>query len=963
MRSFVWSQFRFRRSRTGALALAILVAAVSFTLLTASTKSSSLHVHGTLKSSYRPAYDILVRPPRSQTKLEREERLVRPNFLSGLFGGITLAQWKQIERTRGVAVAAPIANIGYVLPLEVFPIPISHLVNDDKFQLYRIRQRWIANGNLSQYPDSDLYVYYTPDDLFRAMSRTSGFSESGPNVGKPLKSCDGFRAGPLQPTSPFPPVGSGSYLTCFPSAWQQLGFGPDLASVNGFDFPHSPDYVGTRGAVYFPLYITAIDPVEEAKLVHLDRTVVHGRYLRPNEGLAPFTLKGRVDLKYKLVPILASTRTFVDEHLELTIERLRIPSGIDVPRLLATGSCAVAIVPCPKPLPPPSGSPYRDAHDFAKSLPGKVVERRTVAVGAIYRDLLRNAALAGWKPGTFTVDSYWTTSPTQYRRLGRDHVAPVQVHNPETVWASKFSNFITPPRDNLDPQFRSLHGRVSTNLLVHNEAQWNPLQIVGEFDPSKLPSFSPLSQVPLETYAPPTLMPADDAAKRALDGRPLLPNQNLAGYIQQPPLFLTTMQGLKSFLNPKTWQTATEKPAIPASQRRAPISAIRVKVAGVTGPDPLSLERVRLTAQRIHEQTGLAVDITAGSSPHPMLVSLPKGNFGQPPLLLREGWSKKGVTVAFLRALDRKDLGLFALILVICGFFLGNGALASVHARRAEIGTLLTLGWSRAAIFSAVLTELAIIGLAAGAVGSGLAAALAATLDLHVSLVSTLLVLPIAVGLAVAAGTLPAWLAARGRPLDALRPAVTARRRARSVRRLGTLAVANLTRVPARTLLGASGLALGVAALSVLFAIERAFQGTLVGTVLGSALSVQVHGADFAAVALTITLAALSVADVLYLNLRERAAEIVTLKTIGWAGRHITTSILLEGLGLGLIGSLTGGLLGLLIGAAILSVPIGPVALACLAAAAGGTAAALLASILPLTQLARLTAPAVLASE
>ena len=386
-------------------------------------------------------------------------------------------------------------------------------------------------------------------------------------------------------------------------------------------------------------------------------------------------------------------------------------------------------------------------------------------------------------------------------------------------------------------------------------------------------------------------------------------------------------------------------------------------MAGVTGPDPLSLERVRLTAQQIHEETGLAVDITAGSSPHPVLVSLPKGRFGRPPLLLQEGWSKKGVTVSFLRALDRKDLALFALILVICAFFLGNGALASVRARRAEIGTLLTLGWSRAAIFAAVLAELAVIGLAAGALGTGLAALLAGTVALHVSLLSTLLVLPIAVALALTAGALPAWLAARGAPLDALRPPVVIRRRAWPVRRLTTLALANLTRVPARTLLGAGGLALGVAALSVLLGIDRAFKGTLIGTVLGNAVSVQVRGADFAAVGLTIALAALSVADVVYLNLRERGAELVTLKTVGWAPSHIWTTILLEGLGLGLLGSLAGGLLGLLVGTAVLAVPLGSLALTCVFAACGGIAAALFASLLPLSQLGRLSAPAVLAAE
>jgi putative ABC transport system permease protein len=368
-------------------------------------------------------------------------------------------------------------------------------------------------------------------------------------------------------------------------------------------------------------------------------------------------------------------------------------------------------------------------------------------------------------------------------------------------------------------------------------------------------------------------------------------------------------------------------------------------------------------AQRIHDSTGLLVDITAGSSPHPVLISLPKGNFGQPALQLLEGWSKKGVTVGFLRALDRKDVGLFALILLICGFFLGNGALASVCARRTEIGTLLTLGWSRPTIFKVIVAELATIGLAAGVVGAALAALLTEALSLDAPLARSLLVIPVALALALVFGALPAWSAARGAPRDALLAPVTTRRHRGSVRSLLGLAVANTLRVPVRTALGAAGLALGVAALSVLFAIEQAFQGTLIGTVLGNAVSVQVHGADFVAVGLTITLAALSVADVLYLNLRERAAEIATLKTIGWAWRHIAGVVLLEGLILGLLGSVGGAAIGLLVGRFVFSVPLGSLGIACAAAAAGGVAAALVASLLPLSQLTRLSVPVVLAAE
>jgi putative ABC transport system permease protein len=939
---FLWSQLRFRRSRAAALATAVFVAAVGFTLLTGSAQTSQLRLRGSLKSTFRPAYDILVRPSASETALERREGLVRPNFLSGIYGGISLEQWHQIERMRGVAVAAPIANIGFVFPFEKLPVPLNDVVTGAAHQLYRIDATWLADGGLSRYPQGENYVYYSPRDRFVQAGPTSSFLERGPDT-KPVASCDGFNATtPRVPAGPFPSAASQASLACFPSA---RGAGGE--TVNSFN-PASPRFVGAAVTSYFPIYISAIDPVQEAKLLHLDRAVVSGRYLREQEALLRQPSGSFARL---LVPVLASNRSYIDERLELSIRRLDIPPGADLPRVLATSK----------------------ARRFATRLTGPVVARKSIPVGAFYRRVLTTSPQPSWPVGTLFDQSYWTTGPTRYRRLGPETLAPLPVQNSQQIWRSQFSGWYTPPRDNLDPQFRRLHERVASNAIVNGVARFHPLQIVGHFDPAKLPGFSALTRVPLETYYPPSLAPGNAAAQQALKGRPLGPSQNLGGYVQPPPLLLTTMGALRSFLDPRDWSPGFSSQgsltkginasAIPLAQRRAPISTIRVKVAGVTGPDPLSLERIKVVAQLIHRDTGLAVDITAGSSPHPVEIALPKGRFGRPALLLREGWSKKGVTVNFLRALDRKDLALYALVLVICGFFLGNGALASVRARRAEIGTLLTLGWTRRAIFRAVLGELAAVGVIAGAAGMGLAALLVEAFSLRLPLLRVLLVLPIAVVLALAAGALPAWLAARGLPMDALRPPVTARRRGRPVRRLSALALVNLTRLPARTLVAASGLAIGVAALAVLVGIEQAFQGTLVGTLLGNAVSLQVRGADFAAVGLTIALAALSVADVIYLNLRERQAELVTLRTLGWSNRHVRTTVLLESLGLGLLGSLGGAVLALLVGGLVLGIPIASLVLAALAAAGGGIAAALVASLVPIGQVGRLTVPGVLAAE
>jgi ABC-type lipoprotein release transport system permease subunit len=519
------------------------------------------------------------------------------------------------------------------------------------------------------------------------------------------------------------------------------------------------------------------------------------------------------------------------------------------------------------------------------------------------------------------------------------------------------------PYDDADVQYRRLSVRQRLRNTNVTEA-FPAVLAVGRFDPRQLPGFSPLSKVPLETYYPPELEPANAAARKALGGRPYLPTQNLGGYVAQPPLVLTTLDVLRSyFLNPHWWGGGRlVGGGIPRTFRRFPISVIRVRVAGVRGPDPVSRERVRVAAQKIHEATGLDVDVTVGSSPHPLLISLPKGRFGQPPLLLREGWSKKGVSVEFLNALDRKSLGLLALVLIVCSFFIANGALAVARTRRAETGTLRTLGWSQGAVVRGLLGEFALIGGLTGVAAMLLSIVLVEAFSLRLGVAWTLLVLPISVALACAAALVPVWRAARTAPLEALRPAV-ARGRRGQVTTVARLALVNLRRLPARTAVGAAGLGVGIAALTLLLAIERSFSGTLVGTLLGNALSIQVRGADLVAIGFTIAVAAFSVADVMYVNMRERAAEIVTLRTSGWSDRQLALLVGLEALVLGVFGCVAGAAAGVLLGALLLAVAVGPLVAAAALAAAGGIATVLVASLLPLSQLRRLTPPAVLAAE
>jgi ABC-type antimicrobial peptide transport system permease subunit len=247
----------------------------------------------------------------------------------------------------------------------------------------------------------------------------------------------------------------------------------------------------------------------------------------------------------------------------------------------------------------------------------------------------------------------------------------------------------------------------------------------------------------------------------------------------------------------------------------------------------------------------------------------------------------------------------------------------------------------------AILGEVGLVGLAGGLAAAGLAQPIARLIDVRLSSAHAALAVPVALTLALAAATVPALRAARTRPAVGLRPAVASVRRAVRRRTIAGLAMANLGRSRGRTALGAGALAVGVAALTLLAAITFAFHGAVVGTALGDAVSLRVRGVDTLAVAATMVLAAATIADVLYLNVRERAAEIATLHATGWSPGALARLVTYEGLGIGALGAGLGATAGLAAtGWFVGTLPPLLVAVA-VAAAVAGTLLAGLAALVP----------------
>lgn len=905
---------RRRPGRALGVFVAIFAAGLSFGLLTSETAGSRLQVTQTVRRNFRSAYDILVRPRKAISRFEREHHLVDDGFLSGQFGGITMRQYREIGDLPGVALAAPVANVGYFLVSTRLFVPFPSRVPREN-GVYRIELDWGVHHRLAVYPGATSYVYYTSRGL-RFTRAGVGLQSTG--AGSSQNVCGGFAYGtdPSQHhthdgltvvvigkavTNPY----RASLEPQFFCASPRISFAHRVRAIISSTDAEVGGRLGAEVTFDFPVMIAGIDPRAEERLVGLGGALTSGRYLREGEGLsAPGPTPGVTNERpfSRTYPVLASLDTFLDERALLRVSELRLPTGRRLGDLLGSSAAYAALT--------------------------RAASERTLWTGSVSPTTAWRAML-----GRFRDSERLDFSPV-YWRIGTadDHiqgtglsVTPAPVHNDPDVWSDTNrtsavinSSFAPPGSD--DTWYRALTAfGASGNSLPHGPRTFlTPTpDLIGTFDPARLRGFSPLSKVPLQTFYPPQATAANTATRHLLGNTALGPTTNLAGYLTQPPLLLTTLAGAIALENGggDAYTTTVQGHALhvqayAGASAEAPISAIQVRVAGVTGPSQLSVARINLVAEEIARRTGLSVNVTAGSSPTSVNVKLAKGRYGTPALDLRQPWVKEDVDSAIVQAENAKDLALLALVGLACALSVAATTYAGVRERRREIAILGTFGWPRAAIFELIVGESAQIAILAGLAATGSAAALDAIGSLHQQVIVLGLITPATLILGVASAVIPAILATGAVPLAGLRGPAMPVGRHRRARSMTGLAVAQLARVPGRTVLGVTTLALAVAAVASLVGIELAFRGAVAHDVLGRSITVYVRAADVVSVALVALVGGFCVADIVHSGMRERRTELASLRATGWTDHNVTRLAALEALILGTCGATLGAIVG-----------------------------------------------------
>lgn len=829
------------RERVILLILGVLVVSSAFVLLLSASETTVATVNEDLARYWRTTYDILVRPPGTRSPIETQYDLVQVNFLSNVPGGITIEQYETIRAIPGVEVAAPIAMIGYshhYLSYSV-PVPLPGI-----YDAYKNVVVDTGAGSLSDSGHSYWWVYEADLETYDLDLEESG------------------------------------------RFWQTYG----MNRMNR----RTPDPRWDFG-YYIPFLVAGIDPPQEARLAGLDEAVVEGEYLSGDlpvldfppqplpEGLEDipgiikiFDWAGKLPIFQ--FPVLFNAHSYPRVNVEMEVRQLALEANEEMLAQITAGGgrAYLETVPILATLfhqEVDSEALYArllsdlkkeelDSEALYESLPSDLKEEMMEAQGAPQSWLLFPLA-----------------SAVEYRESGSPIAVPGPILEAVPVGVRDVEEWHV-----LSPHMREVEFRT---LPERPFAEVAPV-VVGVFDIDRLTAIhSDLTAVPLETYYPPLVTLRYDADGRPIEPRTLYPTLNPAGYIQQPPLVLTTLEAARAINGEDC------------------ISAIRVRVEGIGQFSPEAQSRIEAVAAEIVRLTGLEVDVVVGSSPRRLLVYLPGLEDVPPTGYVEEPWVQKGVSLTLSRRTERGNVILFSVLLLVCTLYIFNTSLASTLARVREFGVLKSLGWRSSALVRLVLGQALLVGLLAGGAGLALAVGLARALHLTLPVTRAILVLPLSLTLCLLGTLYPALRAARVSPARAIRRGEVTPAGGDLPRRAG-YAARSLYRRRTRSTLSLLTVAVAAGLLVLLISSVAGARGYLHLTLLGEYILIRVQGYHYTMIVVALVVAAISIADTLLLGLQERRREVGVLRAIGWRTMQVMVLWVKEGALLGALGGTAG---------------------------------------------------------
>lgn len=626
--------------------------------------------------------------------------------------------------------------------------------------------------------------------------------------------------------------------------------------------------------------LAGIDPEQEAKLVGLDQAIVPvgtSRYFTDDDISKNIVLNedavesGDLEIYSSSIPVIVSSQTYTDYLANYTIEKLDLPFDD-----IETAKETLAMV------------EEQGGEEYLDKVKGKTVQTFSYSDKEIYARLINSLSGFHLETGEPYIENHlgYLDIPLVYKPSGLKYKEVTSPFPEKWPYAFELQKVV------YDPE-RQIEG-----FREQIEYEWQdsgqPLMIqpnwIGLYDPGKLNiSKDPLNELPMETYRPATAeLVIDENLKPINPPEVLNPDIDLYSFLGNPPTMLTTLEAAELIAGEK------------------PISAIRVKVAGVEELNEESQQKLEKIAAEIEEKTGLETDITLGSSPHFTLVRVPPINNDDALGWFQQPWIKLGSSITIFKEAKVGYSILIFCVVAVAILYVWAMSLVSLLTRRKEFAILLAVGWRPGQLSKLLFVEATILGSLAALISWVMLGLVYLTEEVHVSLPRFLLTGCLGLVIYLIGAVIPALLVRKISPMEAIRTGEisTTSKRVLKTNGIFSMAINHFLGKWKRNVLSIIAIAMPANLLALFLYITISLQGIMYTTLLGQYVAMEVGHVHYIAVSVALLIAILTTMEIMWQNISERSQEIALLKAIGWKNRSVRILVWTEGVIIGLGASL-----------------------------------------------------------
>ncbi|HLS07433.1 ABC transporter permease [Lentibacillus sp.] len=650
--------------------------------------------------------------------------------------------------------------------------------------------------------------------------------------------------------------------------WSNLNKGPEYGVG-------SPDPILNVSSSFL---LAGIDPEQEAKLVGLDEAILtlgNSRYFSEDDTVSYSAVSD-----VHQFPAILSTHAYVDQDIHFTLEELDVQFGNE-----EEAEETMEMV------------KDRGGAKYLDTVPGDLKEQYSYTSEELFKIFFSSIAGVDMETGE-PYESEYKALPQAGGEWMPFRPSPVEYSPVESPYMERWPFAYEVNKVYNDGDVFSVYLNTETFReplgFGTNSDDWPRVhpKWIGFYNPSKLDiSQDPANELPMETYRPASAdLVLDPQLNPVNPSKTLKPTDDPYGFLTNPPDMLTTIEAAESILGDE------------------PISAIRVKVAGVSELGEESQATLEKVASDIEEATGLITDITLGSSPQLTLTYVPSLNDEEAIGWIQQPWVHIGSAISLFREANLGLTGVLASVIGVAIIYVWATSLVSMFSRRHEFAVLLSIGWRPSQVSKLLFIESMIIGCFVAMISWTMLGLISTFSGTPIELMRFFLTGFSGFAIYSLGAVIPAWLTRNISPYEAMRTGEITSTSARLLKTRGLISMAfnHFMGKWKRSILSVIAIALPTGLLALFLYITFRLQGIMYTTWIGQFVALEVGPVHYTALIVALIIAILTAAEIMWQNIAERQSEIAVLKATGWRNRTVRYLVWLEGICSGLLAAVIG---------------------------------------------------------